>query len=74
MTEKVIPPALAAIACGRDYVQTAEFAYAIGRTSQTIRKNLCEAGHCYGVRPSKFGNRLLWPVSGIAALLVGGQK
>lgn len=65
-------PALAAIAAGRDYIQTAEFAQATSRASQTIRKNYCLTGECFGIRPKKVGNRLLWSVSSIAALLNGG--
>jgi hypothetical protein len=68
-----IPPALAAIAVGRDHIQTAEFAHAVNRASQTIRKNYCLTGECFGIRPVKFGNRLLWPVSRIASLLSGDQ-
>lgn len=71
---KSLPPALAATAAGRDFLQTAEFAHTIGRTSQTIRKNLCLTGHCFGIRPVKFGNRLLWPVAEIAALIGGGAQ
>jgi hypothetical protein len=67
-----IPAALAAIAAGRDHIQTAEFARAANRASQTIRKYYCQTGECFGIRPVKFGNRLLWPVEGIAALLSGG--
>lgn len=68
-----IPPALAAIATGRDHIQTAEFARATNRASQTLRKNYCLTGHCFGIRPVKFGNKLLWPVQSIAALLTGGK-
>lgn len=68
-----IPSALAIIAAGRDHIQTAEFARAANRANQTIRKNYCLTGHCFGVRPVKFGNKLLWPVASIAALLNGGQ-
>ena len=69
----VLPPALAIIAAGRDLIQTAEFAHAANRASQTIRKNYCLTGACFGIRPVKFGNRLLWPVSEIAVLLSGRQ-
>lgn len=72
-TTMPLPPALAAIATGRDHIKTSEFARATNRASQTLRKNYCLTGHCFGIRPVKFGNRLLWPVSGIAALLNGGQ-
>lgn len=69
--EVSIPPVLAEIAAGRDHIQTAEFARAANRASQTIRKNYCLTGECFGIRPIKFGNRLLWPVAQIAALLSG---
>lgn len=72
-TNYPLPPALAAIAAGRDHIQTAEYARATNRASQTIRKNYCLTGACFGIRPVKFGNRLLWPVAEIAALLNGGQ-
>jgi hypothetical protein len=66
-----LPRGLEAIAAGRDFVQTKEFAQATNRASQTIRKNYCVNGECFGIRPIKFGNRLLWPVDRIAALLNG---
>ena len=69
-----IPPALAAIAAGRDHIKTAEYACAANRASQTIRKNYCLTGECFGIRPIKFGNRLLWPVAEIAELLNRGGK
>lgn len=70
-SESTLPPALAAIAAGRDHIQTAEFAHAANRASQTIRKNFCLTGECFGIRPVKFGNRLHWPVAEIAKLLNG---
>lgn len=69
-----IPTALAEIAAGRDHIQTAEFARATNRASQTVRKNYCLTGECFGIRPVKFGNRLLWPVTEVAALLNGSAK
>ncbi len=66
-----LPAALAAIAAGRDHILTEEFARATNRAPQTCRKNYCLTGECFGIRPVKFGNRLLWPVSQIAALLNG---
>lgn len=66
-----IPPALAEIAAGRDHILTPEFGHAINRASQTARKEFCLKGEAYGIRPVKFGNRLLWPVAQIAALLNG---
>jgi hypothetical protein len=73
MADPTSPAALAQIAAGRDHINTSEFGRAIDRADQTIRKNYCYTGHCFGIRPVKFGNKLLWPVSAIAALLNGGQ-
>ena len=63
---------LAAIAAGRDHILTPEFARAVNRAPQTIRKNLCESGNCFGITPVKVGRRLLWPVNEVVALLQGG--
>jgi hypothetical protein len=71
MIKTELPHALAAIAAGRDHINTGEFAHATDRANQTIRKNYCLTGECFGIRPIKFGNRLLWPVVEIAALLNG---
>ena len=65
--------ALARVAVGRDHIETAEYAHALTRASQTIRKNYCLTGECYGIRPVKVGNRLLWPVAAVAKLLSGGR-
>jgi len=65
-------PELSQIAAGRDHIITGEFARVINRADQTIRKNYCLHGECYGIRPVKIGNRLLWPVARIAVLLRGG--
>lgn len=73
-TKATIPEALATISTGRDHIQTFEFARAFSRTSQTIRKSYCITGHYLGIRPIKLGNRLMWPVSEIAALLNGVQQ
>jgi hypothetical protein len=70
-----IPPVLAEIAAGRDHITTSEFARATIRASQTIRKNYCLTGECFGIKPIKVGNTLLWPVADTAALLSGeGSK
>lgn len=66
-----IPANLAQIAQGRDHILTGEYANATNRASQTIRKNYCLTGECFGIRPVKVGNRLLWPVVEVAALLTG---
>lgn len=69
-----VPPALAERARGRDHVKTAEFADVINKSPQTVRKKYCLTGECYGIRPLKVGNDLLWPVVGIARLLNGGAQ
>jgi hypothetical protein len=69
-----VPSALTDVSAGRDHISTEEFARATHRASQTIRKNFCLTGECYGIRPVKVGNRLLWPVTAIAALLKGEQR
>lgn len=66
-----LPPALAQIAAGRDHINTSEFARSISRANQTLRKLLCQQGHAFGIRPIKFGGRLLWPVAEIAGLFSG---
>lgn len=71
---KNIPSALAEIAKGRDHIKTAEFARAIGKASQTIRKLNCLDGQAFGIRPIKIGNSLLWSVDSIARLLTGEGK
>lgn len=67
----VLPNALAEIAAGRDHIKTDEFARATNAVPQTVRKNYCLTGECYGIRPIKIGNRLNWPVAAIATLLGG---
>ncbi len=73
MPANCLPPALAEIAAGRDLIPTSDFAHSVTRAEQTIRKSYCLNGHAFGVRPVKFGNRLLWPVAEIAALLTTGS-
>jgi hypothetical protein len=73
LSKVTIPDALALIATGRDHINTSEYGRAVDRAEQTIRSNYCRTGHCFGIRPVKFGNKLLWPVAAIAALLNGGQ-
>ena len=67
-------PELVALAAGRDYITTGEFAHAMSKAPQTVRKNYCLQGECFGIRPIKVGNNLLWPVAATAALLSGGHK
>ena len=66
-----IPKALALAAQGRDLITTAEFAKATARASQTIRKNYCLHGECFGIRPVKVGNRLMWRVIDVARVING---
>jgi hypothetical protein len=63
--------ALAEIATNRDHILTAEYARATNHSSQTVRKNYCLTGECFGIRPIKCGNRLLWPLAQVVALLSG---
>lgn len=65
-------PALAALAAGRDHIKTQEFARLLSKEPQTLRKNYCQKGACFGIRPLKVGSHLLWPVAEIASLL--GQE
>jgi len=71
MEPQGMPPELARIAQGRDFLTTGEFARALNRAPQTVRKNLCLQGHCFGIKPRHVAGRLLWPVSDTAALLGG---
>jgi hypothetical protein len=71
MDTQNMPPELARITQGRDFLTTVEFARALNRAPQTVRKNLCIQGHCFGVKPRNVGGRLLWAVSDTAALLGG---
>lgn len=48
---------------------TEEFALAVKASPQTIRKNYCLNGECYGIRPIKIGNRLLWKYDEVKKLL-----
>jgi hypothetical protein len=66
-----IPVGLASIAGSRDLITTAEFATALNKSTQTIRKNYSLTGEAYGIRPTKIGNRLLWSVAQTAKLLMG---
>ena len=66
-------PELRKVANGADHIGTLKFASALNKQPQTIRKNLCLNGHCYGIRPKKIGNALLWPVADIERLLNGGD-
>ena len=68
-----LPPALAEIAAGRDNLTTREFARAVNKAEQTCRKLHCLTGAAYGIRPTKVGNQLQWPVLPTAKLLTEGE-
>jgi hypothetical protein len=74
MDKQNMPPELARVAQGRDFLTTGEFARALNRAPQTVRKNLCLAGHCYGIKPRHVAGRLLWPVVDIAKVLNGDER
>ena len=69
-----IPQALADTANKRDILTTAEFAFALNKAPQTVRKNYCQTGECYGIRPVKIGNSLNWSVTKTAELINRGTK
>ena len=69
-----IPPALAAIAGGRDHIATPELSRVTLHANQTIRKLYSQEGHYFGIKPIKIGNKLLWPVRPVAHLLRNGGK
>ena len=66
-----LPVGLAGIAGHRDLITTIELAQALNVASQTIRKNYCLTGFAYGIKPTKIGNKLLWPVDRVAAVMFG---
>ncbi len=52
------------------YINTDEFAKALGVQSQTIRRGFCVNGHYLGIKPKKMPNRrLLWPVDKLQEVL-----
>jgi hypothetical protein len=66
-----IPQGLLTLAGSRDLITTPEFAQVFNVQPQTVRKNYCQTGEAYGIRPTKIGNRLLWSVVKIAEKLQG---
>lgn len=67
-----LPPKLSSIAGDRDWITTGEFASTFSISSQTVRKNVCVSGDCYGIKPTKIGGKLLWSVEKVAIRLRGG--
>ena len=66
-----IPPGLALIAAGRDFLTTAETAHALNRKEQTCRKWACLGNG--PIRPVRVNGRLMWRVLDVARLLNGGS-
>ena len=66
-----LPPKLSSIAGNRDWITTGEFANTFSISSQTVRKNVCVSGDCYGIKPTKKGGKLLWSVEKVAIRLRG---
>jgi hypothetical protein len=66
-----LPPKLSSIAGDRDWITTGEFASTFSISSQTVRKNFCLTGECYGIKPTKIGGKLLWSVEKVAMRLRG---
>lgn len=62
-------PGLSAIAGHRDLITTPELAKILNVSPQMIRKNYCLSGHCYGLKPVKLGNKLLWTVQSITQVM-----
>ena len=60
-----IPKGLSSLAGVRDLITTSEFALIFNIQPQTDRKNYCLSGEVYGIKPTKIGSRLLWPVTRI---------
>ncbi len=53
------------------FITTEDFAALFCRKPQTVRKNFCLTGECFGVRPRKIAGRLLWPLDDAQAILSG---
>ena len=66
-----LSPKLSAAAGSSDVLTTIEFANAFRVASQTVRKNYSLTGECYGIKPIKIGNRLLWSFAKVAERLGG---
>ena len=71
MADSSLHEAVLRCTSGRPHATTAEFSHLTGKAQQTIRKNHSQTGACFGIRPIKVGNTLLWPTNSIARLLGG---
>lgn len=70
-TTTLLSSALAAVANGSEFILTAELARLVRCAKQTIRKNLCNKGHFFGLTPVKLGGRNRWRVKDVDAFLMG---
>jgi hypothetical protein len=59
------PANLGGVPSDRVYLSTLEFAKLVNCRSNSIRNKYSSAGEYNGIRPIKFGGRLLWPVAEI---------
>jgi hypothetical protein len=66
-----LPPKLSAMVWDKNWITTSEFANTFRISPQTVRKNFCLTGECYGIKPTKMGNKLLWSVQKVAIRLRG---
>lgn len=53
----------------RPYVPTPDTAYYLACSQQTLREKHMRGTYDPRIRPIKLGNKLLWPVAGIKAVL-----
>jgi len=67
-TIAAIHPGLAALANGRDFLNTDEAAHILNRSPQTLRLWSCQGGP---ISPVRFNRRLAWRVSDLSAVLRG---
>lgn len=69
MQSQVIPPSLANLASGRDFLSTDEAAHVLNRRPQTLRRWACLGDG--PIRPIRQFGRLGWPVTELAKMLAG---
>ncbi len=56
---------------GRSHATTEQYGFLTNTATQTVRKNFSQTGECFGIKPIKVGNKLLWPTTAIIRLLGG---
>jgi hypothetical protein len=67
------PPGLAALSEGSDLITVDSLAIWCRCQGQTIRKNLSQHGHFHGLRPVRFGRRVMFRVADVAKLVEVAQ-